>query len=240
MKSKEWLKDALSDGQTLTGEVLAELLDSLWHKSEMGSVAQGDEQPVSGGAVADALTSMLEKLSEKMQELVEAAVDKVLADKLADYLTKTAYDDGVEQNRTAERQWVTNQVADLVKKEEVAESLAQRTSAIYDEVDSRLEPYAKTADVSENYALKTQLPDMTTVALKSELPDVSTLVQKTDYNTAIVNINTAIAAKTTAADVATAKQEAIDIAAANTSNVCALPSEFDANGVYIGKQTVNS
>lgn len=55
IKSKEYLKSRFENGDYPTGEDYENLLDSFWHKSELGQVTEGEERPVSGVAVAAAM-----------------------------------------------------------------------------------------------------------------------------------------------------------------------------------------
>lgn len=243
MKTKEWFKANLKEGFPLTEEVLMELLDSYIHKSDLGHVIDGETLPVPGGDVADALKSLKDGLIERFSQIVDEAVRSVLPQYLGDYIKSEYYSEDQLQRNISIRQWVSNQLADLAKNNDVEDRFRTRTSEIYTEVDRRLDPYAKKDKVAElvdlsPYAKKNDLPTLLEVekyALKTDLPDEAALVLKTTFTEKLAEINTSIAAKATSADVATAKQEAIDTAAQNTSNICALPSDFDSNGLFIRK-----
>lgn len=58
IKSKEYLKSRFENGDYPTGEDYENLLDSFWHKSELGQVTEGEERPVSGVAVAAAMKGL--------------------------------------------------------------------------------------------------------------------------------------------------------------------------------------
>jgi len=241
MKTKEWLASHLENGDVLTAEVLLELLDSYIHKSELGQVANGDERVVSGDAVAAAIEAAERRIIQAVGNMVSDILAQMLPGMLANYVTSAGLTAALADMAT--KTWVNDQISGLATASDVNESLNQRDDTIRTEIGTRLQPYARIENLStliglSDYAQKSELSTllgMSNYALKTELPDVTGFVLQSVFSQRLSEVNTAIAAKATAADVATAKQEAIDAAATNTSNMCAMPTDFDANGVFIGK-----
>lgn len=219
-----YLKSLFGTGKVPSGDDYGDLIDSFWSKTEIGHVDDGSELPPLGKEVYDALKATKAEIVEQIESTVRETVANLLPQLLADYMKREECLDVLNGHTTTLKQWVQNQLADYAKNADVTEAVGKREDAILSEVDSRLLPYAKTADISESYALKTALPDMTLVALKSELPDVSTLVLKSAYTADLASLNTAIAAKATAADVAAAKNEAISSAATSAAQLYELKS----------------
>lgn len=246
MKTKEWLASHLENGDVLTAEVLRELLDSYIHKSELGQVANGDERVVSGDAVAAAIEAAERRIIQAVGNMVSDILAQMLPGMLANYVTSAGLTAALVDMAT--KTWVNDQISGLATASDVNESLNQHDDTIRTEIGTRLQPYALIENLSEliglsDYAQKTELPTllgMSNYALKTELPDVTGFVLQSVFSQRLSELNTAIAAKATSADVATAKQEAIDAAATNTSNMCAMPTDFDANGVFVGKTRQNN
>lgn len=241
MKTKEWLASHLENGDVLTAEVLQELLDSYIHKSEFGGVGAGDERVVSGDAVNRAIDAAASSIIQTVRGMVSDILAQILPGMLANYVTSAGLAAALADMAT--KTWVSNQISGLATTSDVNESLNQHDDTIRTEIGTRLQPYARIENLStliglSDYAQKSELSTllgMSNYALKTELPDVTGFVLQSVFSQRLSELNTAIAAKATAADVATAKQEAIDAAATNTSNMCAMPTDFDANGVFIGK-----
>lgn len=241
MKTKEWLASHLENGDVLTAEVLQELLDSYIHKSELGGVGAGDERVVSGDAVNRAIDAAASSIIQTVRGMVSDILAQILPGMLANYVTSAGLAAALADMAT--KTWVNDQISGLATASDVNESLNQHDDTIRTEIGTRLQPYALIENLSEliglsDYAQKTELPTllgMSNYALKTELPDVTGFVLQSVFSQRLSELNTAIAAKATSADVATAKQEAIDTAAQNTSNICALPSDFDSNGLFIRK-----
>lgn len=241
MKTKEWLASHLENGDVLTAEVLQELLDSYIHKSEFGGVGAGDERVVSGDAVNRAIDAAASSIIQTVRGMVSDILAQMLPGMLANYVTSAGLAAALADMAT--KTWVNDQISGLATASDVNESLNQHDDTIRTEIGTRLQPYALIENLSEliglsDYAQKTELPTllgMSNYALKTELPDVTGFVLQSVFSQRLSELNTAIAAKATSADVATAKQEAIDTAAQNTSNICALPSDFDSNGLFIRK-----
>ena len=241
MKTKEWLASHLENGDVLTAEVLRELLDSYIHKSELGAVGAGDERVVSGDAVAAAIEAAERRIIQAVGNMVSDILAQMLPGILANYVTSAGLAAALADMAT--KTWVNDQISGLATASDVNESLNQHDDTIRTEIETRLQPYARIENLStliglSDYAQKSELSTllgMSNYALKTELPDVTGFVLQSVFSQRLSEVNTAIAAKATAADVATAKQEAIDAAATNTSNMCAMPSDFDSNGLFIRK-----
>lgn len=241
MKTKEWLASHLENGDVLTAEVLLELLDSYIHKSELGTVGAGDERVVSGDAVNRAIDAAASSIIQTVRGMVSDILAQILPGMLANYVTSAGLAAALADMAT--KTWVSNQISGLATASDVNESLNQHDDTIRTEIGTRLQPYARIENLStliglSDYAQKSELSTllgMSNYALKTELPDVTGFVLQSVFSQRLSELNTAIAAKATSADVATAKQEAIDTAAQNTSNICALPSDFDSNGLFIRK-----
>lgn len=241
MKTKEWLASHLENGDVLTAEVLLELLDSYIHKSEFGQVADGETRVVSGGDVMAAIGAAERRILQAVGNIVSDILAQMLPGMLANYVTSAGLTAALADMAT--KTWVNDQISGLATASDVNESLNQHDDTIRTEIRTRLQPYALIENLPEliglsDYAQKTELPTllgMSNYALKTELPDVTGFVLQSVFSQRLSELNTTIAAKATAADVATAKQEAIDTAAQNTSNICALPSDFDSNGLFIRK-----
>lgn len=241
MKTKEWLASHLENGDVLTAEVLLELLDSYIHKSELGQVADGETRVVSGGDVMAAIGAAERRILQAVGNMVSDILAQMLPGMLANYVTSAGLAAAFADMAT--KTWVNDQISGLATASDVNESLNQHDDTIRTEIGTRLQPYALIENLStliglSDYAQKSELSTllgMSNYALKTELPDVTGFVLQSVFSQRLSELNTAIAAKATAADVATAKQEAIDAAATNTSNMCAMPTDFDANGVFIGK-----
>lgn len=100
MKTIEWLKSQLENGDVLTQEVIGEWLDSFWHKTELGQVAEGDERPVSGEAVKKALDVILQTLQQNMQQMIAEALPGLLQTELANYVTTEALNTDLQNRAT--------------------------------------------------------------------------------------------------------------------------------------------
>ena len=110
MKTKEWLASHLENGDVLTAEVFLELHDSYWHKAEMGQVAQGDEHPVSGHAVAQAIAAMQQELRAAMSQAIAEVLPGLLRTVLANYVTTEALNMALQDRAT--QSWVQQQLSD--------------------------------------------------------------------------------------------------------------------------------
>lgn len=197
-------------------------MDSFFHKSEIGNVAIGSGGLVTGDAVAKAITEALRTFAGQLSGLINERLPGLLENRLSGFIDAQTLQSRISGLVTME--WLANQLSTKVDASEFTLALRQKVS-FEDIVGTDLSPYA----------LKTELPDTTLFARKEEIPDVTGFATRQELTTMRSEINTALAARATAADVATAKQEAIDAAATNTSNMCAMPTDFDANGVFIGK-----
>lgn len=163
MKTIEWLKSQLEDGDILTQEVVEEWLASFWHKSELGQVAEGDARPVTGNAVAAYVATKL--TVELIKPIVEGLLREMLPTLLGNYVTGDTLAEAV--SGTVSEQWVRNLVADKADLTAVNTALADKASAT--------DVYTK-AEANELLADKADTTD---------LPDVSGFVSQTAMETAL-------------------------------------------------------
>lgn len=163
MKTIEWLKSQLEDGDILTQEVIGEWLASFWHKSELGQVAEGDARPVTGNAVAAYVATKL--TVELIKPIVEGLLREMLPTLLGNYVTGDTLAEAV--SGTVSEQWVRNLVADKADLTAVNTALADKASAT--------DVYTK-AESNELLADKADTTD---------LPDVSGFVSQTAMETAL-------------------------------------------------------
>ncbi|MBP3762954.1 MAG: hypothetical protein J6I49_03625 [Bacteroidales bacterium] len=211
MKTKEWLRSRLEDGDILNAEVLSELLESYWHKNETGQVSDGDGRPVVGGQVAEAMKGLRDELLEVMGKMIEDYMAKHLPELLKEYITQEALSQVLEARDRYLKNWVTERLSTLAKNEEVDERLRKRTDDILVEVDKRLDPYPKTVDLSDllgmdKYARIESLPSLLEIekyALKTALPDMAGYVLKVDFNEAREALNEQIGLRVKSVDVPT-------------------------------------
>lgn len=261
VKTKEYLKSRFETGDIPTGEDYEALLDSYWHRTELGRVADGDAQPVSGGAVYRAMRELL--TMEALRPLLKELLAEMLPELLNDYVRTDTLNEALRNRPTTA--WVNQQLASRVATADLNSRLAEKAdreaferattdlnTALEDRVlktdlenalerkvsleditDDKLQPRVEAILAKGDYATKRDLPDISGLATKSELPDTRGLASKADLTALRSEVNTALIAKASQADVETAKNEAISAAAENTTNICALPTDFDANGRYI-------
>lgn len=163
MKTIEWLKSQLEDGDILTQEVVEEWLASFWHKSELGQVAEGDARPVTGDAVAAYVATKL--TVELIKPIVKGLLREMLPTLLGNYVTGDTLAEAV--SGTVSEQWVRNLVADKADLTAVNTALADKASAT--------DVYTK-AEANELLADKADTTD---------LPDVSGLVSQTAMEAAL-------------------------------------------------------
>lgn len=163
MKTIEWLKSQLEDGDILTQEVIGEWLASFWHKTELGQVAEGDARPVTGNAVAAYVATKL--TVELIKPIVEGLLREMLPTLLGNYVTGDTLAEAV--SGTVSEQWVRNLVADKADLTAVNTALADKASAT--------DVYTK-AEANELLADKADTTD---------LPDVSGFVSQTAMETAL-------------------------------------------------------
>lgn len=165
MKTIEWLKSQLEDGDILTQEVIGEWLASFWHKSELGQVAEGDARPVTGNAVAAYVATKL--TVEVIKPIVEGLLREMLPTLLGNYVTGDTLAEAV--SGTVSEQWVRNLVADKADLTAVNTALADKASAT--------DVYTK-AEANELLADKADTTD---------LPDVSGFVSQTAMEAALAD-----------------------------------------------------
>ena len=205
MKTKNWLIEKLSDGQTLTGAVLAELLDSYWHKAEMGQVAQGDARPVSGEAVKAALDGLFQTLQQNMQQMIAEALPGLLQSALTNYVTTEALNTALQGRAT--QTWVQQQLSDKVSQQAVMDSLAEKVGV------SALEDKVTTAELTEALAAKVGTTDLNqALAAKADATAVYTKTQ----------IDAAMSARPTQTEAASETSTAINNAVADLPNNAAI------------------
>lgn len=165
MKTIEWLKSQLEDGDILTQEVVEEWLASFWHKSELGQVAEGDARPVTGNSVAAYVATKL--TVELIKPIVEGLLREMLPTLLGNYVTGDTLAEAV--SGTVSEQWVRNLVADKADLTAVNTALADKASAT--------DVYTK-AEANELLADKADTTD---------LPDVSGFVSQTAMEAALAD-----------------------------------------------------
>lgn len=163
IKSKEYLKSRFENGDYPTGEDYENLLDSFWHKSELGQVAEGEERPVSGVAVVAAMKGLRQELESQMVQIIQDILAEMLQEVLAEYVTGTAL--AAAMKGMATEGWVRTQLADkldrttlntalggMVSSEAMAEALAQKADATA--LESALAEKANRADMEAGLARK--------------------------------------------------------------------------------------
>lgn len=140
MKTIEWLRSQLEDGDVLTAEVIGEWLASFWHKSEMGQVDVGETKPVSGDAVATYVAAKL--VEETLKPIVAGLLEVMLPPLLANYVNSETLAAALSGKAT--ESWVQNLIAGKADTVDVNAALADK------------------ADV-------TALPDVSTMVTQSDL-----------------------------------------------------------------------
>lgn len=168
MKTRNWLIERLADGQPLTGAVLAELLDSYWHKSEMGQVAAGEERPVAGKLVSVAIEEMRQILEQKMRQMIADALPGLLAEMLSGYVTSETL--AIALSNRATTTWVQQQLSDKVTQQSVTDALAEKVSV------SALDDKVTTAALAEALSSKVSTSEMNTAL--AEKADASAVYTK--------------------------------------------------------------
>ncbi len=191
MTTKEQLKEIFSDGNVPCGDDYAALIDALWHKSEMGRVVAGEEQPVSGGAVAKAIDAALKNID--VREQVEQLVEKLLTEWLERYVTVETLKE--LQEPYALRDEVDARLADTVVRKDLSAELSGKAdvSALALKADSSAVTAALAgkldAAAAEAYALKAE------AVTRSELERYATVEQlagKADVG-AVTSLTAAVA-----------------------------------------------
>lgn len=221
IKTKEWLKSVFETGDIPTGEDYENLIDSFWHKSEIGQVADGDARPVTGGSVYTAIVSAIESLN--IRAVVAEILEDMLPTMLANYVTTSALSTALENQATIT--WVQNQL--LAKADVTAMTTALAAKADISAMDGALALKANTSDMEEALAAKADTSDVNTAldakadstdvytkkeanalldakAPVSSIPDISALATKAELAAAQASLNTLIAQKATPSDITTA------------------------------------
>lgn len=192
MKTIEWLKSQLEDGDILTQEVIGEWLASFWHKSELGQVAEGDARPVTGNAVAAYVATKL--TVELIKPIVEGLLREMLPTLLGNYVTGDTLAEAV--SGTVSEQWVRNLVANKADLTAVNTALADKAGAT--DVYTKAEANELLADKADT----TDLPDVS--GFVSQTAMEAALAEKADtsrvYNRQ--QIDAAMAARPTQTEVA--------------------------------------
>ncbi len=102
LKTKEYLKSQFETGDIPTGEDYENLIDSFWHKSELGQVAEGDARPVTGGDVQAAIAAAI--TAEVLRPIVESLLSEMLPALLSEFVTGTTLSSAL--NGVATQTWV--------------------------------------------------------------------------------------------------------------------------------------
>lgn len=172
MKTIEWLKSQLENGDVLTQEVIVEWLDSFWHKTELGQVAEGDERPVTGGAVADYVATKL--TVEIIKPIVADLLREMLPTLLENYITGDTLTEAVSGK--VSEQWVRNLIADKADRVAVNTALADKAdaTAVYTKAEANelLADKAATEDLPDVSGLVTQDAMATALAEKANASQV--------------------------------------------------------------------
>ena len=179
MKTKEWLASHLEDGDILVAEVLRELLDSYIHKSEFGSVADGEERAVKGATVKAAIDAAESRIIQTVHNMVSEILAEMLPALLVNYVTGTGLATALADMAT--KTWVNDQISGLATASDVNESLNQHDDDMWTEIGNRLLPYVLIDNLPS-------LIDLTPFALKSELAlkaDASSVYTKQQIDAAV-------------------------------------------------------
>lgn len=240
VKTKEWLESTFETGDIPTGEDYKNLFDSFWHKSEVGHVAEGDTQPVTGGAVYAAITSAIAGLN--IRDTVRELLGEILPALLEEYVKVTTLSNVLSNFATAD--WVTEMLETKANTDTIVSELAEKasvsalTEALAAKVDisALTEALASKANVSDVDTALAAKADSSSVYTKSEansllagkvgvdsIPDTSLLATKSELAAVQASINTALAAKANASEVPTSADwlvlsTAMDAKVAQASN----------------------
>ncbi len=172
MKTIEWLRSQLEDGDVLTAETIGEWLASFWHKSEMGQVDEGETRPVSGDAVAAYVAAKL--AVETLKPIVAGLLQEMLPTLLEGYVTGETLREAL--NGMVTGQWVQNLIADKADLTAVNTALADKADAsvVYTktEADGLLADKAATTDLPDVSGLVSQTALESALAGKANTTDV--------------------------------------------------------------------
>lgn len=124
-KTREWLKSVFETGDIPTGDDFADLIDSFWHKGDLGQVAEGDGQPVTGGAVYAALVAVLESIN--IREVVSQLLNEMLPTMLGGYVQTGSIATLVQGLAT--QSWVSQQLAGKADTASVNTALEDKADA---------------------------------------------------------------------------------------------------------------
>ena len=191
MKTKEWLRSHLEEGDILEAAVLLELLDSYIHKSEFGNVSPGDERVVSGDAVNSAITAACARVVQTVRGMVADILAEMLPSILANYVTSSGLAAALADMAT--KTWVNDQISGLATNANVEESLSQQNDSVMTELGTRLQQYVLATALTEALAQKVSATSFAeALALKADATNVYTKTQ----------IDAAIAARPTQTEMA--------------------------------------
>lgn len=123
IRTREYLKSRFENGDVPTAEDYADLIDSFFHKNEQGEVSEGEEWPVSGKAVYEAIREAVREAIEGLDvaSLVREAQEEVLPEMMEDYVKKATYNTAVAA--LAPKAWVELQLSAKADEEDLEERL---------------------------------------------------------------------------------------------------------------------
>ena len=241
LKTKEYLKSQFETGDIPTGEDYENLIDSFWHKSELGQVAEGDARPVTGGDVQAAIAAAM--TAEVLRPIVASLLSEMLPALLSEFVTGTTLSSAL--NGVATQTWVQNQIADKVDTATMNTALTQKAdlSGVYTkaEADNLLAAKAATEDVPDISGLVSQTALTEALALKADAASVYAKQQ----------IDAAMAARPTQTESASETSTAINNAVAalpNNATISTLRTKINEvitrvntlGHVACGSETMNS
>lgn len=112
-------------GDIPTGGDYADIMDSFVHKDDLGTVAEGDESPVSGGAVYAAIQNIMEMID--LRGMVVSLLEEMLPEILEGYVQESSLQAAMEG--LASQGWVTQQIAGKADTASVNTALAAKADA---------------------------------------------------------------------------------------------------------------
>lgn len=211
IRTKEWLKSRFETGDVPTQEDYERLLDSYWHKTEMGRVARGEGYPVSGEAVAEAIEQMHRDIEERMRRMIAEMLPELLREALAGsgYVTSDTVNRLMQGQAT--QGWVREQLNDFATKQAVTDSLAEKVSTT--RMTELLADKVDTATLTDRLSKKVDVSTLTErLAVKADTTAVYTKAQ----------IDAAMSARPTQTESASETSTAINNAVADLPNNAAI------------------
>ena len=112
-------------GDIPTGGDYADIMDSFVHKDDLGTVAEGDESPVSGNAVYIAIRNILDMID--LRGMVLDLLTEILPDLLNDYVQSESLQSALEG--LASQSWVEQQIAGKADATSVNTALGAKADA---------------------------------------------------------------------------------------------------------------